>query len=129
MVADDLAGRLSPIEAWHPEVHQYDVGLEGGGFLNRIESIGRLAHQCDSRILVQQARQSAPKEGLVVRDQDAGDACFGDHRSASLGILTEIVVPAPGRLRMVTRPPDRAARSRIPTSPIPIGFASSQAMP
>src|SRR5712691_102845 len=128
VVANDLLGRLSTIEARHPEIHQYDIGLEGRCFLDCVKSICRLADQRDPRILVQEARQPAPKQRLIVCDQDAGNTCFGDHRSAPLGILTVTVVPAAGRVRMVTNPPDNAARSRIPTSPMPIGFSSSHAM-
>src|SRR5438552_7768960 len=123
VVGHNVLGRLYAVTVRHFEVHKHNVWLKGGALLDRIRTIDSQADDFYPRISRQNLRQPNPEERLIVGDQHASRPLLSGrldaHSIASIGNLTEILVPLPGRLSRVSVPPRRRARSFIPSMPIP----------
>ena len=108
----DLAGRLNPVDARHPDVEQTDVGTELAGEFHRLTAICRLADDLDVRLGVEDHRESGANDLLVVGDKNA------DHRDAPSVGNTAATVQPPCLCGPARRlPPSKLARSAIPTNP------------
>ena len=70
MLGRDLAGGFDAIEIGHLDIHEHDIGFEGGGLLDRLGAIRRLADDRYPLVFVQQSGQPRAKERLIVGDQD-----------------------------------------------------------
>src|SRR6202011_1596757 len=62
----------------HLEVHEDDIRLQLGRELGGVDAVLGLANHLHSRVLVEEAGESRPEEGLIVCDYDAN--CFGGDR-------------------------------------------------
>ncbi len=107
------AGGLEPVHARHPDVHQHDVrpgrAHDGDGLL----AVGRLAHDLDVVLGVQQRPQPGAQQGLVVGEHDT------DHVWVPSGNAASTRTPPEGAALTVRVPPRATARSRMPRSPLP----------
>ena len=68
--AEHPAGRLEPIEAGHPDVHQHDVGAEPPGQPNGRLAVRCLGHDGDVGLRLEDHPEARPDEGLVVGHED-----------------------------------------------------------
>jgi hypothetical protein len=50
---DDPSGRLEAVEQWHADVHQHHVGSGAGRRLDRLEAVGRLGHDRQVGLVVE----------------------------------------------------------------------------
>ena len=100
---------VEPALVRHHDVHQDHVGLQRPRLEDRLAGVARLADRLDVVLRGEQEPQPAADDGVVVDDQDA-DA----HAS---GTSATIVVPAPGRDSISSRPSTSASRSRMPEEP------------
>ena len=104
----DAPGRFQAVHARHPDVHQDDVGAQGGRRRAGLHTIGRLADHLDVVAAVEDRPEPEPDQLLVVNEQDA-DAHVGSTASTS---------KLPSSRGSARRwPPAALARSRSPMSP------------
>src|SRR5919201_4718867 len=75
--------RVEPAHARHREIEQDEIGEQGAGRLDRIGAVGRLADDAEA-VLLQQRRERAAGQGMVVHDQDPQGhvTLIGRNRSA-----------------------------------------------
>src|SRR5690606_11789609 len=114
-VGGDAAGRLQPVHAGHPDVHQRDVGeqLAAGG--ERLLAVGRLAGHRDVVLVVEDRGESRAHQPLVVGQQNL------DHVAPfPRGRRARTRKPPPGPGPAVSSPPSARARSFIPWTPEPV---------
>src|SRR5262249_53928564 len=100
-------GRLHPVAARHPQVHEDDVRPVLRHELERLLTVGRLAHHLDVVDQPQHDGEPLPYRRLVVGHDD---------RDAHPGILTSTTHPSRAGPAS-TVPPATSARSRSPVSP------------
>ena len=73
---------LDAVEYGHADVHQHDIGIQGSAGSDGLLAVGRLAHDLDVGLRVENHREAAANKFLVVDDQSS------DHRSLSTGSRT-----------------------------------------
>jgi hypothetical protein len=66
---EDPAGRLQPVEPRHLDVHEHDVGTPTERQVDGVEPVGRLAHDRDAGLGLEDRSEARAHEGLVVGDQ------------------------------------------------------------
>ena len=103
---------VEPVDPRHADVHQHDVGSLGRSQVDGRLAVAGLADDLDVVLGVERARGTRPARALVVGEDDA------DH--ADPAHVTRDRNPPPGRGPASQRPPVASARSRIPTSPMPV---------
>src|SRR3984885_15436046 len=118
LVARQNPRGLDPVEYWHANVHDHQVGPQPGSCGYCVSAVGRLADNCHPRLALQDLAEPHPGERLVVGEQDA---C---HRAGS---RTRTAKPPAGWSPTSRCPPYSVTRSRIPTSPCPLLAAPSAA--
>ena len=59
-----------PIHSRHRQVEQDEARAEPSGLDDRLLAVGRVADDVEA-VLLQQGRESLPRQGMVVRNQDA----------------------------------------------------------
>ena len=69
-VDGELLGRLDPVDARHPDVHQDDVGREVAGPGHGLLAVGGLADHVEVGLDLEDHPEAAPDQRLVVGDQD-----------------------------------------------------------
>ena len=89
---------LDAVQARHDEVHEHDVGLQGGDGVERGLAVGRLADDLDVVLQLEERPQALAHDRVVVDDEDA------DHA----GTRRRTVVPAPGAESISQRAADVA---------------------
>src|SRR5690606_38647980 len=111
----DLPGRRDAVHPRHLDVEQDDVGsvLDREG--DRLVPVPALGDDGDVVLRVEQRAQPAADERLVVHQHDP------DHPASPVGSSARTAKPPPGRPSATRWPPSAAVRSRIPTSPSPVG--------
>ena len=67
--AEDLAGRLQPVQHRHPHVHQDNVRVQLPRLAHRVGAISRLAHHQQARLGGKYRGEALPHHRLVVGDQ------------------------------------------------------------
>ncbi len=112
-VGGDLAGGFEPVETWHADVHQHDVGAEGFREGDGLVAIGGLADDVKVASGVEEGPEPAAHEGLVVGE------CHPDHPRASRGSRAWTRKPPSGRGAASRAPPSAVARPRMPSIPVP----------
>ena len=65
-VAQELGCRSEAVEHGHPDVHQHDVGLRGAHDVDRLAAVGRLAHDLDVWLRVDEHADSGAEQRLIV---------------------------------------------------------------
>jgi len=108
---DDPPRGFDPVQHGHPDVHQDYVRPDPTCLAHGVFAVHCFADNHGVLLGFQNLPQAHPDECLVVCDQHAG------HR---IGSWTRTANPPLGRLLASNRPPQRATRSRIPTSPWPL---------
>ena len=68
------AGRLEPVEARHPDVHQDDVGSVPPGEPDGRLAVGGLGDDVDIRLGLEDHPEAGPDQRLVVGDEDPESA-------------------------------------------------------
>jgi hypothetical protein len=68
-VSHDPPGRLEPVQARHPDVHEHQVGTQAARQGHRLVAVGRLADDLDIRLAGQQHPQAGAHHRLVVVDE------------------------------------------------------------
>ena len=108
------------VQAGHADVHQDDVGPQGGQPLDGFEATDALGHDLEPVGGGEDPGQAGPDDRLVVHERHpdhrvppsaTGRASFASSGSVQVTSHPSGVGPA------VSSPPSAAARSRIPTSP------------
>jgi hypothetical protein len=66
-LGDDPPGRLQPVHAWHPDVHQDDVWPVPEHGADGLGPAGSLGYYRDAG-LVQDHAESGPYQGLIIGD-------------------------------------------------------------
>src|SRR5690606_21746966 len=74
----DLAHHVQPAHPGHLHVQEDEVRAEGADGFYRRRTVCRGADHLDIRLLLEQVQEPAPAQRLVVDDQDAHGAVFGD---------------------------------------------------
>ena len=108
---DDLARGLDAVEHRHPDVHEQDIRLALPRQPDGRGAVCGLADDFDAVLDLQDHPETRPDEGLVIGERD------GDHSGCVRGRWARTSNPPPTRLPAVKVPPNRAARSRMPTRP------------
>ncbi len=109
----ESSGGLDAVHQRHPDVEQADVGTQPERQAHGLAPVGGRADHLDAGLGIEQHRQPAADDGLVVGDQDPDG-----HRA----------VPVRGRTASTRQPcspagpawkvpPSSEARSRMPTRP------------
>jgi hypothetical protein len=97
-----LGNRREAAGARHGQVDDRHVGLKLCGFANAFRAVARLADDGHVGFGLEHDAQRLPHGGVVVDQDDAR----GRHDVVSLaGTITRSSVPAPGQLRISSRPP------------------------
>src|SRR5436305_1587713 len=95
----------------HDEVEQDYVGVQRPRLEDGIAGVARLADRLQALLRLEQKPQAATDDGVVVDDEDPD--------AHPRGTSATIVVPAPGRDSISSRPSTKESRSRMPSSPTP----------
>ena len=66
----DAAQGFEPAHSRHHEVHDYDVGLEGAGLLDRLFARGGLAYDVEIWLGVEQLAEPGAEHRMVVCQKD-----------------------------------------------------------
>ena len=111
---DDLPRRLDPVHHRHAHVHEHDIRCELECERDRLAAIGRLTDDLEPGHRGEDHPEAGSHELLVVCDEDA------DHRSLAYGSAARTAKPPSSRGPASSSPPTMAARSRRPTSPLPV---------
>jgi hypothetical protein len=88
----DLAGRLDPVDAWHADVHEHDVGRARGGGRDGGVTVVGFADDLEVGFSVQDHGGAAADEGFIV-----GDEHPDGHRTATIGSRARTVKPSSER--------------------------------
>ena len=116
--------------AGHADVHEHDVGRCGAGDVDRLDAVGRLADHVEVGLRVEDHREAAAHELLVVgHDHPHGRRAVGAVRHGPSGSRARTGNPPPALGPASSVPPSTPTRSRIPTSPCPVGPASATGGP
>jgi hypothetical protein len=88
---DDALGGLDAVRAGHPDVHQHDVGVQGGDLAQGLGPVARLADDGEVVLVVEHQAEAHPQQRLVVHQQDAdrrrcGAVGGGGHAGSSVGV-------------------------------------------
>ena len=67
----DLLGSLDPVELWHTDIENGNVGMLLGDQLNGFPSIASLRYNFEVGLLLEQQSQARPNDGVIVSEQDA----------------------------------------------------------
>jgi hypothetical protein len=70
-------GRLDPIDARHPDIHQHDVRTQPPGRGGRLGAVAGLARHLDGRVAGEHGAQPGPHEVVVVDDQHSDARAHG----------------------------------------------------
>ena len=62
------SGRLDPVHAWHPDVHQYDIGAVPSGLFDRLLTGAGLGDDFDVAGALEQSFEPGAEQRLVVGD-------------------------------------------------------------
>lgn len=109
----ELAGRRDPVQAGHPDVEQAHIRPQPHGRIDRFQAVGRLTDHLDTRLRIEDHRESRPDEILVVGDEHADR-----HRPTAVrGSTTSTDQPRSESGPAANVPPSSVARSVIPTKP------------
>src|SRR5437588_1095903 len=109
---DDAPSGVDPVQPGHADVHQHDVRSRFAGTLDGLVSVARLPDHLEVRLGVEDQPETGSHERLVVGEQNADHAPTGKRARTSK--------PPPARRPASSSPPQRATRSRMPTSPCPV---------
>ena len=110
------AGRLDAVKAGHADVEQAHVGAQAPRQLDGRPAVGRLAHDLDPGLGIEDHREPGPHQLLVVGDEDP-DA-HGPLPRGAAPRRPSSPRSGPGPASQV--PPSMRARSAMPTSPNPV---------
>src|SRR5262249_5344434 len=122
-VVDDAARRFEPVDARHADVHQGDVGNQLVREVRGFGAVAGFADDFDVWLGVEQGAKTGAHEQLVVGEQDT------DKEREGAGGRASRRPPPPGARPISNAPPSAAARSRMPTMPLPPLGAASGASP
>src|SRR5262249_10928726 len=125
-IMGDLTDGGKPILAWHNQVQQDHVGLEGTRFEQRLSPVLGFADHEHARLRRDQCTQALSYNGMIISQQNAN----GFHQLVSLNrwagpgavrppMLTWMRVPCPGAERIVKEPPSPPPPPRMESSPTP----------
>jgi len=124
--AGQLPGRLDPVQAGHPDVHQHHVGAQVAAHPHRLATVGRGTEHGEVRLRVQQGGKPGPHHLVVVGDDDPyGHWCILPAApvmasGALAGSSASTQKPPPRASPAWSAPPTAAARSRMPSRPCPV---------
>ena len=124
-VVGDPAGRGEPVEQRHPDVHQDDVGAQFTHPAQRLLAVGGLPGHLDVGLGVEQRPEPRPDQQPGRRRAVRGSPVLLDLRDACTGSTASTRNPPSARGPASIVPPSAAARSRIPTRPLPLPPASA----
>src|SRR5919204_636535 len=119
--ADDFARQLDAVHLRKLEIDDGDIRSQRVGETQAFLAVGRLAHDCDSRIVVEQLSEAAPEQGMVVGEEHTHRTVGHrqDQAPAGRGTAQATITPAGRRPRISTLPPSNRARCRMPRVPWP----------
>ena len=69
--AEQLPGRLDPVDLGHADVHQHDIRRDAARLLDRLSPVGRLADDLEVGLRLEDHPEAGAHECLVVDDQHA----------------------------------------------------------
>jgi hypothetical protein len=75
VTAEDPPGGLQAVQAWHPNVHEDDIGSKFLDLGDGGDAIGGLAHYVKVRLGLEDQSEPAPNQRLIVDDEDADHDC------------------------------------------------------
>ena len=105
----DASGCFNAAELGHADVHQHDIGMGTGDDLHRLDAISGFTDDSDVVFGFEDHPEPGADEVLVVDHHDT------DH--GVTGSVARTNQPPPCRGPASSRPPQRAARSRMPVRP------------
>jgi hypothetical protein len=123
MRCDDLPGRLDPVQPWHAQVHQDQIGIVFGGKTNGLAAIRGLGDYLQFWCGVEEHAESRANQPVVVHQKHGGPggerSDGGCHRAAAVGVVGRWALtcqPLPSA-PAVSVPPASRTRSRMPMTP------------
>ena len=66
----NAAGGLNPIEERHADVEDRDIGLEFGGFFDRIATVGGFGADFPTGATLKESAEAGANDGMIIRDKD-----------------------------------------------------------
>src|SRR5258708_18463451 len=108
----DALDQIEERDARHPDIEQDDVGFVVRQHGEELDGVARFGDDAQLRIFRHELPEARAHDRVIVGDDDANhaDACGS-------GTWRRTVVPPPSRGAIVNWPPQRMARSRMPSSP------------
>src|SRR6266487_326374 len=130
----DATCRLDATDAWHPQIHDDHIRLQGGRQRHHLLSAGRFAHHLQIFCRLQQGTHPAAYQRMVISNQNAqnGHSLFpflDPPQVLSKGRRARTSVPPAGAGTISQVPPSSAARSRMESSPTPAREAVCTPLP
>jgi hypothetical protein len=97
----DATGRLKSVQLRHPNIHQYDGGMEPGGLVHGLETVGRLSDHFNVLLAGEQHAKAGADHRLVVDDEYPDRHCS----CSRIGRRVLRTNPPSGRELAVISPP------------------------